>query len=29
MEIDDADPTEFTDIYSAGFSYGIGLTYSF
>ena len=29
MEIDDADPTETTGIYSAGFSYGLGLTYSF
>ena len=29
MEIDDADPTEPTGIYSAGFSYGVGVTYSF
>jgi hypothetical protein len=29
MEIDDEDPTETTGIYSAGFSYGLGVTYSF
>jgi hypothetical protein len=29
IEIDDDDPTEETGIYSAGFSYGVGVTYSF
>jgi hypothetical protein len=29
IEIDDEDPTEETGIYSAGFSYGVGVTYSF